>query len=81
MLNIKESATTGWCPNVTQKRKKELEQLSDWGEVQQLVDSISLKIPTNHNRKHTILWIQFNVSIVWCPKNIVTFTENCKLNY
>lgn len=26
------SPTTGWCPNVTQKRKKEL-RLSDWGEV------------------------------------------------
>lgn len=77
------SPTTGWCPNVTQKRKKEL-QLSDWGEVNKwseqpvdFIDLISSKITTNiiknecEMKKHTVFWIQFNVSILWCPENIL----------
>lgn len=31
-------------------------------------------------KKPTVLWIQLNVYIDWGPENIVTFTENYKLN-
>lgn len=84
MVNIKWA---GWCPNVTQKRKKEL-QLSSTvvQQVQQPVDLISQQQSQQtiikkkcKIKKHTVLWIQFNLSIVWCPEDIITFIENCKL--